>query len=99
MQAAQHSRRCNSFCTTRVYEIGTAAIRAAYRLPQVGAVAVGIVGAAHLGQLTDALAEEVDEQAIEDTQHESSTVRIRRIMTGDEKKKIQHLQHGKNQGA
>lgn len=41
-----------------------AAFRAAYRLPQVGTVAVGTDAPAHLSELIDALASDVDERAI-----------------------------------
>ncbi|GAB2990143.1 hypothetical protein GCM10023080_064940 [Streptomyces pseudoechinosporeus] len=42
-----------------------AAFRAAYRLPEVGTVAVGTDEPAHLKQLMDALSDEVDEQVIQ----------------------------------
>lgn len=41
-----------------------AAFRVAYRLPQVSTVAVGTDDPTHLGELTDALSYEVDEQAV-----------------------------------
>lgn len=43
-----------------------AAFRAAYGLPKVGAVAVGTDNLAHLSDLVDALAGQVDERAIEE---------------------------------
>lgn len=46
------------------YSRAQAAFRAAYRLPQVGTVAVGTDEPAHLGELLGALASGVDERAI-----------------------------------